>query len=324
MNKLFYTLMVFLQSFSGCFAQPFTVVEHMPKTYDLKGNVKEIRQFLVAERSGELVKGRPLNTFKYDGKGTCIEDSFSIDQDRLIHIIKYDEKGNLAEDCRYKSNGALSMKITYKYDDRGNKIEWRRYFSDEKLDGRGTFKYDEKGHEIESCSYDSNGNLKERHTHKYDRKGYLKKWGKYNTNRKLEWGHTYKRNSKGKIKECTCKSYSGIRWKDKYEYDAQSRLYKKRRYNYCRKLVEESIHKFNEVEKYVYDSDKNVIAKKEITKYDNLGNEIEKCVYDSDGHLLAKHTHKYDDRGNEIEHVKTNGENGGLIYGIIVEYVYYE
>lgn len=324
MNKLFFTLIVLLQSFFGCFAQPLGVVEHMPKTYDLKGNVKEVRQFLVAERSGELVKGSRLNTFKYDGKGTCIEKSVSIDQDRLIHTVKYDEKGNLVEDCSYyKSSGALSMKITYKYDDRGNKIEWRRY-SDEKLDGRGTFKYDEKGHEIESCRYDSTGNLEERHIHKYARNGYLKKWGKYDANGKLEWEYTYKRNSKGKIKGCSCKSGGELEWKDKYTYDTKSRLYKIRRYDYCGKLVEETVHKFNEVEKNVYDSDKNVIAKKEITKYDNQGNEIERCVYDSDGHLLEKYTHKYDDRGNEIEYVKSKGDNGIFICGTIVEYVYYD
>ncbi|MCQ2219411.1 MAG: hypothetical protein MJZ33_13180 [Paludibacteraceae bacterium] len=315
MNKILYILIALLTSDCDSFAQKVDID-------NLKGNVKELKQYTIVESSSNLIKDSLLLFCKYDGKGTRIEDKIG-NESRKCNV-KYDEKGNLVEYCRYKFNDVLVFKVTYKYDNKGNIIEWKRYDSDEKLEKKGTYKYDEKSNEIERCIYDFNQVLKARYTHRYDRKGYLKKWGMYNTNGELVWEYTYKRNSKGKIKGCTCKSGGELEWKDKYTYYTKSRMYKICRYDYCRKLVEETVHKFNEVEKNIYDSEKNVIAKKEITKYDNQGNEIERCVYDSDGHLLEKYTHKYDDRGNEIEYVKSKGDNGIFICGTIVEYVYYD
>lgn len=324
MNKILYILIALLTSYCDCFAQMINVVDKnlFVNEDKLKGNVKEFKQYTIVERSGELIKDSLFMLCKYDSNGTCIE--YTIRDVSWKRNVKYDERGNLVECCSCESNGVLASKVTYKYDNKGNKIEWNRYDSDEKLDEKETYKYDEKGNEIERCIYDFNQVLKERYTHKYDKKGYLKKRGMYNSNGEIEWEHTYKRNSKGKIKGCTCKSGGELVWKDKYTYDAKSRMYKKSRYDDYQKLVEETIYRFGEIEKYACDPDENVLIKKEITKYDNLDNEIEKSVYDSDGHLLEKFTHKYDDRGNEIEYVKTKGEDGVFIHGTIVEYVYYD
>ena len=88
----------------------------------------------------------------------------------------------------------------------------------------------------------------------------------------------------------------------------------------------------NEV--YTLPSEREILKKKIIYKYDEKGNQIERTIYDENGVPKSKHIYKYDDRGNRIEdshyeeryqHEKGLVVDKGFLIRAITEtsYIYY-
>lgn len=140
---------------------------------DLKGPIKECREYLATVNSGKLVKG-DLNSVK-----------------------KYDKEGRLTEWCEYENSQTLLKKNLYKYDNKGNRTEWCIYDNKNVRRSKFTYKYDGNGNAVEELEYNEKDSLIQKFICRYNSKNQLAEKTCYKKHDCKEWKCTYLYNDKG-------------------------------------------------------------------------------------------------------------------------------
>ena len=129
------------------------------QTDGLLGRVKNIRTyktwFKKDDRTGRFVEGeRDLEeevTYDSSGNQTARNNTNELPAGtELLTPTNTEDSKQRTTEIRYsRSDGSLTLRITYAYDDKGRKIEEAHYFPDGTLEWRENYSLDEKGNTVE-------------------------------------------------------------------------------------------------------------------------------------------------------------------------------
>ena len=190
-------------------------------------------------------------TYEYDDKGNKVLENYYDEDGELSSAYKYeyDDEGNIIKKAEYDDEGELRRTYEYTYDDNGNKTELKYYtgYGYGQYDGdyKIIYEYDKNGYLIKETKYvaESYGDKCEyEHIFKYDKNGnitYSENDGSYffaclenlNISEDQKLSIKYKYDKKGNLTEEVWSAGKDKIYRYKYQYDTDNNLISKKEYD---------------------------------------------------------------------------------------------
>lgn len=237
--------------------------------YDLKGTVKSLRTiyYEAAEANGEVIKGER-------------REAASFISGEAESFVRFDSTGHRLENSSFGVDGRLLLRRVFTYDSLGNWVEGSAYSSDGLIWQYFTV-LDENQRVMGRERYEVGGKILEQVSYSYTPRGYIAMEETSSQSGKLVHTREYWYNRRGNLlRERVRVNYQDWReeWKKvSYAYYPKSDLVKKE--------VWRNSEGFKEVNKYLYDSNGNVLVSRK---------------YDGKNTLTDEWKYSYDEYGNEI------------------------
>lgn len=268
---------------------------------DLKGPVKEVKEYVAIQRDSILCK------------------------DYLTFFTCYDEDGNRIKRCGYSNDGSLTFKQIIKYNRDGNERLDSVFLEPEWEVSKSYFKYNNDRTESEQFVYLNNSPIL-RIIKKYDENGKIIESIELRSDGKCDvYNYNNKYDDNGNKIEYSQVFNGKPQWKNTYKYDVDGYKTEYCFYNSDGCLFMKHTYKYDDkgqnIEENAYTPNDSLYYTKKFS-YDNDGNQIEICEYNADGSLDHKESYKYDRYGNVSSKV-TASNTGIMTEGVVYEYVYY-